>query len=126
MILIQFNSNKIMHDFSQFLIAFGGTCGIAAWFLLKKTFSKLAQYLQTSHSQTWQYLGRPTVNSPPLSTVTNNKIRHYILNKEYDSSSDMFVKNMGSLIRQRLLFSLFCLACLIAGIILMIITTSIK
>ena len=115
-----------MYGFSQFLIAFGGACGIAAWFLFQKTLSRLVQHLETNHNQTWKNLDRPNVDSPPHSAITNIKLRQYILQKEYESSSDLFVKNMGGLLRQRLLFSLFCLVCLMAGTVLMFIPAAIK
>ena len=115
-----------MYEFSQFFIAFGAVCGIAVWFLFQKTLSKLVQYLQTNHNQAWVNLDCPNVNSPPYHAITNTKLREYILQKEYADSHDQFVKNMGGLLRQRLFFSLFCLICLMAGLILMLIAVTIK
>ena len=115
-----------MFDISQFLIAFGAVCGIAAWFLFQTTLSKFFQYLQTNHNQIMEALDYPHVESPPYSAIMNTKLRHYILQKKYAGSSDLFVQNMGGLLRQRLLFSLFCLVCLIMGLILMLISISIK
>lgn len=115
-----------MFDFSQYLIAFGAVCGIAAWFLFQTTLSKLVQYLQTNHNQIWEALDYPHADSPPYSAMRNTKLRQYILQKRYAGSSDLFVQNMGGLLRQRLLFSLFCLVCLIMGLILMLISISIK
>lgn len=115
-----------MFDFYQFLIAFGAVCGIATWFLFQTTLSKLVQYLQTNHNQIWEALDSPRVDSPPYSAMTNTKLRQYILQKKYEGNSDLFVENMGGLLRQRLLFVLFCLVCLIMGLILMLIAISIK
>ena len=115
-----------MFDFSQFLIAFGAVCGIATWFLFQKTLSKLVQYLQTNHNQVWEFFDHPNVDSPPYSAITNTKLRLYILQKEYAGSSDLFVQNMGGLLRQRLLFSLFCLVFLMTGLIVMMLAIAIK
>lgn len=115
-----------MHGFSQFLIAFGVTCGIAAWFLFQKSLSKFVKHLQAEHYQTWQDLSHPDKESPPYNAITNPKLRQYILQKEYEGSSDFYVKSLGGLLRQRLLFSLFCLGCLIVGIFLMLIAFTVK
>ena len=115
-----------MYALSEFLIAFGGICGIAAWFLFHKALSGLIQHLQGSHNQIWVSLGRPKVDSPAYSAILNSKLRQYILEKEYMTSADLFVKNIGGLLRQRLLFSLFCFICLMAGIIFLLIMTAIK
>lgn len=115
-----------MNGFSQFLIAFGGLCGIAAWFLFQKTLYKFIQHLRRNHYQTWEDLGRPDIECPPHHAITNTKLRKYILQEEYASSTDLLVTNMGGLLKQRLLFSLFCLFCLIAGVVLMLITIAIK
>lgn len=110
-----------MLDFSQFLIAFGVACGIAAWYLFQNTLTKLIQHIQTSHKHVWSALGHPKVNDPSLRAISNIRLRRYILQKEYAKSPDFFVQNMGELLRQRLIFSLFCIACLIIGITLMLI-----
>ena len=115
-----------MYGFSQSLTAFGVVCGIAAWFLFQKTASKLIQHLRANHAQIWEDLGRPKSDDPPLNALTNIKFRNYILQKEYRSSSDLFVNNMGALLRQRLLFSLFCLICAIAGVVLILLVTAIN
>ncbi len=115
-----------MHGFSLFLIAFGGACGIAAWFLFQKTLSRLVQHLQRDHNQTWIDLGRPNVDSPAYSAISNTKLRQYILKKEYVGSTDLFVQDIGGLLRQRLLFCLFCLVCLIVGIVLMLMAITIE
>lgn len=109
-----------MYALSQFLIAFGVVCGIAAWFLFHKALAGLIQHLQGSHNQVWESLGRPSIDSPAYSAILSSKLRQYILQKEYMTSADLFLKNIGALLRQRLLFSLFCLICLVAGIILML------
>ena len=114
-----------MFDFSQFLIAFGAVCGIAVWFLFQTTLAKFIQYIQTNHNLIWEVLGRPKVNSPPYRAIMNIKLRQYILQKEYAGNTDMFVQNMGALLRQRLLFSFFCLICLVTGLILMVIAIAI-
>ena len=115
-----------MYNFSQFLIAFGAVCGIATWYLCQKTLSKLVQYLQINHNHIWETLDCPHVDSPPYSAMMNTKLRQYILQKKYAGGSDLFVQNMGGLLRQRLLFVLFCLVCLLMGLILMLIAISIK
>jgi len=115
-----------MYAFSQFLIAFGGVCGIAAWFLFHKTLPGLIRHLQGNHNQTWESLGRPNVDSSAYSAIMNSKLRQYILQKKYMSNADLFVTNIGGLLRQRLLFSLFCLICVIVGIIFMLIVNVAK
>ena len=115
-----------MNDISQFLIAFGVVFGIATWFLLHKTLLIFVQYLQKDHNQVWENLDRPTVDSPRHIAFTSVKLRQYIFQKEYALSSDLFVNNMGGLLRQRLLFCYFCLGCLIVGISLMLIVTAIN
>ena len=113
-----------MQVVAQFLMAFGIICGIAAWFLFQKSLSRFMQHLQTDHKQVWEHLGSPEINSPPHTAITNLRLRQYILRKEYMGSADLFVQNMGNLLRQRLLFSFFCLACLLAGIILFLILSA--
>jgi hypothetical protein len=109
-----------MYVFSQYLIAFGAICGIAAWFLFQKSFHILIQHLENNHKHTWGYLGLQNVKSHPHNAIMNAKFRQYVINKKYEESSDLFVKNMGRLIRQRLLFILLCLFCLISGLVLML------
>jgi hypothetical protein len=107
-------------------MAFGFVFGIAAWFLLHKTLLIFVQHLQRAHNRVWEKLDRPNVDSPRHIAFTSVKLRQYILHKEYAVSSDLFVNNMGGLLRQRLLFCYFCLGCLIVGIGLMLIVTTIN
>lgn len=109
-----------MYVFSQYLIAFGAICGIAAWFLFQKSYLILIQHLENNHKHTWEYLDLQNVKSHPHNAIMNAKFRQYIINKKYEEDSDLFVKNMGRLIRQRLLFILLCLFCLISGLVLML------
>lgn len=114
-----------MREISQFLMAFGAICGIAAWFLYQKTLSRLILHLRTDHYALWEALGSPDADSPPHSSMANSKLRRFILRKQYEGNADIFIKNMGSLLRQRLLFSFFCLACLTVGIILFLLSATI-
>ena len=114
-----------MISISQFLIAFGVVCGIAAWFLYQKTLSRFILHIQTDHRELWQQLGSLDRNSPPVRSIMNPDLRQYIWRKKYVDNVDLFVVNMGSLLRQRLLFCLFCLTCLAGGIILLLVSNAI-
>ena len=55
--------------------------------------------------------------------MSNPQIRKFILNKEYEAYSDLFLKEIGDVVRQRLLFSVFCFICLITGLALFTISS---
>lgn len=112
-----------MNVFSQFLISFGIVFGIAAWFLLHKTLIIFVQHMHRNHNQLWQNLDCPNNDSPHHIAFTSVKLRQYILQKKYQLSSDLFLNDMGQLIRQRILFCIFCLGCLILGVALMLIVS---
>ncbi len=107
-----------MNNLAQFLIAFGAVCGIAAWFLFQKALPGLVQRLQTDHISMWEKIGCPDSKSPAYQAVINAKFRQYILGKEYSFSHDIFVKEIGALLRQRLLFCFFCVVCMSLGVLL--------
>ena len=106
-----------MHSFSQFLIAFGSIIGIATWYLFQNTLTSFISHMQRNHIHIWEELDCPEPKNPAYKSIFNPKLRRYIIQKEYSNSADIFFKDMGALLRQRLLFCLFCLACLFAGII---------
>ena len=109
-----------MYAFSQYLIAFGVICGIAGWFLFQKSSLILIQHLENNHKHIWDNLDLQNLYNHPHKAIMNTRYRQYIINKKYEESPDLFVKNMGRLVRQRLLFILLCLFCLISGIVLML------
>lgn len=99
-------------------MAFGGTCGFATWFLYQKSLSKLILHISTNHKDLWANLGNPEENIPAYQSLFNTNLRQFISQKKYESNSDVFIKNQGSLVRQRLLFCIFCLVCLLIGLML--------
>ena len=111
-----------MKDFSLFLIAFGGIVGFAGWFLYQKSLARFIQQIKSSHHSLWVKLGSPDENIAAYHSLLNTNLRQYITQQHYKTCDDLFVNNQGNLIRQRLLFILFCLVCLVIGIVLYILS----
>ena len=108
-----------LFSITQFLIAFGLICGLAGWFLYQKSLARLIEYIKTNQKDIWEALDSPVVNIDPLSSLQNQKLRQFIFQKQYDSTNDIFVSKLGSVIRQKLLFCFFCLIVFIVGVILL-------
>jgi hypothetical protein len=117
---MNFTGDITMTEVSQFLIGFGVVFGITTWFLLRKTMLMFFEYIQKNHNQLWQSLDSPNINSPHHIVLTNTRLRQYILQKQYATSSDFFLTDIARLIRQRLLFCYFCLICLVMGLFLIL------
>ncbi len=113
-----------MKDFSLFLIAFGGGCGLIGWFLYQKSLSKLIQHIRTSHNDLWSNLGSPEDNIVPYRSILNTNLREFIFQKKYETYSDFFINKQGDLVRYRILFCMFCLGCLLLGLVLFLVSES--
>ena len=107
-----------MKDFSYLLSAFGGSCGFIVLFLYQRSLSVLMQYMKTNHHNIWLSLNKPDDNKILDSFIGNQKTRKFVINKHYEKYTDVFLNKLGSVLRVRLLFILFCLICLVTGIIL--------
>lgn len=115
-----------MTEISQFLIGFGVVFGIALLFFMRKTINLFLQHMQRNDHQLWQSLDSPNTDSSHHIAITNQRLRQYILQKKYLLSSDLFLKDMGALLRRRLVFFYFCLGCLLLGLFLSLIASITK
>lgn len=78
----------------------------------------MIEHIKLNHYKIWLTLGCPIGKSPPDPFISNPQVRNFILKKEYGSYTDLFLKEIGDVVRQRLFFSVFCLLCLVVGIVL--------
>ena len=112
-----------MKEFYLLLAAFGASGTFISWFLYQRTLSRMIEHIKINHYEIWLNLKCPIGKSPPDPIMSNPQIRKFILNKEYEAYSDLFLKEIGDVVRQRLLFSVFCFICLITGLALFTISS---
>jgi hypothetical protein len=109
-----------MKENSLLLIAFGASGAFVGWFLFQRSLKRMIEHIKVNHYEIWLNLDCPLGKSPPDPVLGNTKIRKFILKKEYGTYTDLFLKEIGDIVRLRLIFSAFCFICLIAGILLFI------
>lgn len=110
-----------MEELSFLLIALGASGIFIGWNLYQRTLSKMIEHIKINHYEIWLNLNCPMGKSPPDPLMSHPQMRKFILNKDYEAYSDLFLKEIGDVVRQRLLFSVFCFICLLAGIVLFMI-----
>ncbi len=107
-----------MKDISTLIIAFGASGAFLGWFLYQRSLIRMIEHIKVNHYEVWLNLGCPIGKSPPDPFMSYPQVRSFILNKEYDAYTDLFLKEIGDIVRLRLFFSVFCLLCLMIGIVL--------
>ncbi len=111
-----------MQEYSLLLIAFGASGAFVGWFLYQRSLSRMIEHIKLNHYEIWLNLNCPIGKSPPDPVLNNPKVRKFILSKEYETYTDLFLKEVGDIVRLRLIFSIFCFICLIFGILLLTIS----
>ena len=110
-----------MQDYSLLLIAFGASGTFVGWFLFQRSLSRMIEHIKINHYEIWLNLDCPIGKSPPDPVLGSPKTRKFILSKEYGTYTDLFLKEIGDIVRLRLIFSIFCFICLVTGTIFFII-----
>lgn len=112
-----------MKDFYLLLAAFGASGTFISWFLYQRSLSRMIEHIKINHYEIWLNLKCPIGKSPPDPILSYPEVRKFILEKEYGTYTDLFLKEIGDVVRQRLIFSIFCFMCLLVGIVLFIISS---
>lgn len=107
-----------MKEYSLLLIGFGASCGFVGWFLYQRSLSRMIEHIKINHYEIWLNLSCPIGKSPPDPFISNPEVRNFIFRKQYLSYTDLFLKEIGDIVRLRLIFSIFCFICLVVGIVL--------
>ena len=107
-----------MQEYSLLLIAFGASGTFVGWFLYQRSLSRMIEHIKLNHYEIWLNLNCPIGKSPPDPILSSAKVRKFILSKEYATYTDLFLKEVGDVVRLRLIFSVFCFICLVFGILL--------
>ena len=107
-----------MKEYSLLLIAFGASGTFVGWVLYQFSLAKLIEHIKINHYEIWLNLNCPIGKSPPDPFMSYPQVRRFILKKEYRSYTDLFLKEIGDVVRMRLIFSIFCFICLVVGIVL--------
>ena len=108
-----------MQEYSLLLIAFGACGTFVGWFLYQRSLSRMIEHIKLNHYEIWLNLNYPIGKRPPDPILSSSKVRKFILSKEYGAYTDLFLKEVGDVVRLRLIFSAFCFLCLLAGIVLL-------
>lgn len=109
-----------MEEFSLLLTAFGAGGAYIGWFLYQRSLSRMIEHIKINHYEIWLNLKCPIGKSPPDPFMSYLEVREFVLKKEYETYTDLFLKEIGDVARQRLIFSVFCFMCLILGIVLFV------
>ncbi|MGI9227277.1 MAG: hypothetical protein ACR2PU_00655 [Gammaproteobacteria bacterium] len=112
-----------MKEFYLLLTAFGASGTFIGWFLYQRSLSRMVGHIKVNHYEIWLNLNCPIGKSPPDPILNNLQVRKFIIKKEYGTYTDLFLKEIGDVVRQRLIFSVFCFICLVVGIVLFTITS---
>ena len=107
-----------MQEYSLLLIAFGASGTFVGWFLYQRSLSRMIEHIKLNHYEIWLNLNCPIGKSPPDPILSSAKVRKFILSKEYATYTDLFLKEVGDVVRLRLIFSIFCFICLVFGVLL--------
>jgi hypothetical protein len=107
-----------MKDIAILIISFGATGTFLGWFLYQRSLARMIEHIKLNHYEIWLNLGCLIGKSPPDPFMGNPQLRNFIIKKDYASYTDLFLKEIGDVVKQRLLFSIFCLMCLATGIFL--------
>ena len=111
-----------MDEYYLLLIAFGASGVFVGRYLYQRSLYRMIEHIKVNHYEIWLNLSCPIGRSPPDPILGNPKVRKFILNKEYETYTDLFLKEIGDVVRLRLIFSIFCFICLVIGIFLFTIT----
>jgi len=107
-----------MKDISTLIISIGASGAFLGWFLYQRSLIRMVEHIKVNHYQIWLNLGCPIGKTPPDPFMSYPQVRDFIIKREYGSYTDLFLKEIGEVVRLRLLFSVFCLLCLMIGIVL--------
>ena len=107
-----------MQEYYLLLIAFGASGTFVGWFLYQRSLSRMIEHIKLNHYEIWLNLSCPMGKSPPDRFLSSSKVRKFILSEEYATYTDLFLKEIGDVVRLRLIFSIFCFICLVFGILL--------
>ena len=112
-----------MKEFSLLLTAFGASGTFVGWVLYQRSLYRMIEHIKVNHYEIWLNLNCPIGKSPPDPILNHPQVRKFIINKVYGTYTDLFLKEIGDVVRLRFIFSVFCLLCLVVGIVLFIITS---
>lgn len=107
-----------MKEIYLLLAAFGASGTFISWVLYQRTLSRMIEHIKINHYEIWLNLKCPIGKSPPDPIMSYPEVRKFIYKKEYATYTDLFLKEIGDVVRQRLIFSIFCFMCLVVGIVL--------
>ena len=107
-----------MKDISILIIFFGASGVFLGWFLYQRSLIRMIEHIKVNHYQIWLSLGCPIGKSPPDPFMSYPQVRDFIVKREYGSYTDLFLKEIGEVVRLRMIFCIFCLLCLVIGVVL--------
>lgn len=110
-----------MGEYSLFLTAFGASGTFVGWFLYQRSLARMIEHIKINHYEIWLNLSCPIGKSPPDPFMGTPQVRKFILKREYRSYTDLFLKEIGDVVRLRLIFSIFCFICFMVGVVLLLI-----